>query len=297
MKFLLKYFFLIFYCGIQLGTAQEKEKDHLMFARSDYSFKETASRLAKSLEQHNTFNFFTKIEHSKEAKKAGLELSERILFIFGDPKQGSLLMQKDQLAGLELPLKILVYKKDNQTIITYSSTNYLKQRYDLRNNKDLGNLNKMLKNIVSKTAGNRVKSSGKLKLKKHQGIISEISEFNFNATYNRLVTAIKENPDLQIFMELDHFKNAEEINIGLRPTKLIIFGSPKIGTPIMKENSKIALELPIKFLVWRDEAGVVKISYNDPVFLAKRFKLTKNLPQLSAMKNALEELSGNVAKY
>ena len=296
MKFVLKYLFFIFCCGIQFGIAQQKEKDHLMLARSDYSFKETTSRLTKTLGQYNSFAVFTKIQHSEEAKKAGFDLEENSLFIFGNPKQGSLLMQKDQLAGLDLPLKILVYKKSNRTEITYSSTNYLKQRYELKS-RDLGGINRTLKNIASTASGNSVKRSGKLKLKKHQGIISEISDFNFNTTYDRLVTAIKENPDLQIFLEIDHFKNAEEIQLGLRPTRLVVFGNPKIGTPIMKENTKIALELPIKFLVWRDEAGVVKISYNDPAFLAKRFKITTKLPQLVTMKTALEKLSKSVAKY
>jgi uncharacterized protein (DUF302 family) len=65
----------------------------------------------------------------------------------------------------------------------------------------------------------------------------------------------------------------------------------------MQENAKIALEFPVKFLVWRDEAGVVKISYNDPTFLAKRFQLTKNIQQLETMRNALENLSKSAAKY
>ncbi|SKB75140.1 Uncharacterized conserved protein, DUF302 family [Salegentibacter holothuriorum] len=297
MKSLLKYFIFIFCCGIQFGTAQEKDKDHLMLTRSDYSFKETASRLDKILKLNNNLTLFAEIQHSEEAKKAGLELSAKNLFIFGNPKQGTLLMQCDQLAGLDLPLKILVYKIENQTKITYSSVNYLKQRYELKKARNLGDLNKALKNIASKVSGNRVKKSGEFKLNKHQGIISEISEFDFQTTYERLVSAIETNLNLQIFSEIDHFKNAEEINLGMRPTRLIIFGNPRIGTPIMQENAKIALELPVKFLVWRDEAGIVKISYNDPAFLVERFKLTKNIPQLEAMKSALENLSMNAAKY
>lgn len=297
MKSLLKYYLFICFCGIQLGIAQEKDKDHLMLTRSNYAFTETIARLNKNLKQHPSLNLFAEIQHSKQAKKAGLILSEKSLFIFGNPQQGTLLMQSDQLIGLDLPLKILVYKTGDQTNITYSSTNYLKKRYELKHVKNLRQVKKGLKKIAFKVSGNRVKKSGKFKLEKHQGIISEISEFDFNTTYERLVSAIETNPNLKIFSEIDHFKNAEEINLGLRPTKLIIFGNPKIGTPIMQENAKIALELPVKFLVWRDEAGVVKISYNDPAFLAERFKLTNNIPELETMKNALENLSRNASKY
>ncbi len=227
MKSLLKYFFLVFFCGIQFGMAQEKDKDHLMLTRSDYSFGETNSRLGQTLKQNNSLTLFTEIRHSEQAEKAGLELSDKSLFIFGNPKQGTLLMQCDQLSGLDLPLKILVYSKNDQTQITYSSINYLKKRYELKKVKHLEEINKGLKKIASKVSGNRVKKSGKFKLEKHQGIISEISEFDFNTTYQRLVSAIETNPNLKIFSEIDHFKNAEEDKPGIAPHKTYNFRKPK----------------------------------------------------------------------
>ncbi len=297
MKSLLKFTFIIFFFGIFNGFAQEKQNDHLMLSESKYGFETTVSRLESLLKQNKTLSLFTKIEHSKNAEKANLELAEASVLIFGNPRQGTLLMQNDQLAGLDLPLKMLIYDEDNQIKITYNSINYLKKRYELKEAKNLNEINKGLRNIATKASGSRVKKSGKFKMNKHQGIISEISEFDFNTAYERLITAIKENPNLEIFSEIDHFKNAEKVDMGLRPTRLIVFGNPKIGTPIMKDNAKIALEFPLKFLVWRDEAGVVKISYNDPAFLANRFNLTKNIPQLETMKSALENLSKNAAKY
>jgi len=294
---MLKFTPLLFFFGIFIGFAQEKQNDHLMITESKYGFESTVSRLESVLEQNEKLSLFTKIDHSKNAENANLELTKASVLIFGNPKQGSLLIQRDQLAGLDLPLKMLVYEKDGKTKISYSSINYLKKRYELKKAKNLGQINKALKKIASKVSGNRVKKSGKFKLDKHEGIVSEISEFDFKTTYERLVSAIETKPNLKIFAEINHFKNAEEINLGLRPTRLIIFGNPKIGTPIMQENVRIALEFPVKFLVWRDEAGVVKISYNDPSFLAERFKLTSNIPELKKMKNALEGLSRNASKY
>lgn len=297
MGSLIKFYFFIFFCGIQYGTSQEKNNDHLMLTHSNYNFEETVSRLEETLKKNNSLNIFAEIDHTKQAEKAGLKLSETSLFIFGNPKQGTLLMQNDQMAGLDLPVEMLVFRENEEVEIIYNSINYLKKRYDLNEAKNLPKINKGLKTIAAKASGCKVKKSGELKLDRHQGIISEISEFDFNTTYNRLIKAIEENPNLNIFAEIDHFKNAEEVGLGLRPTRLIIFGDPKIGTPIMQENSRIALEFPVKFLVWRDEAGIVKISYNDPASLANRFKLTENIPQLETMKTALENLSKNAAKY
>jgi len=268
-----------------------------MISESKYDFANTVARLETFLEQNEALSIFAKIDHSQQAKKANLELSEKTVFIFGNPKQGTLLMQNDQLSGLDLPLKVLVYKENGKTKITYNSINYLEKRFELKRAKNLKLIDKTLKNNISKVSGNKVKKSGKFDLKKHEGIISEISEFDFETTYKRLVSAIEENPNLKIFSEIDHFKNAENVNLGMRPSRLIVFGNPKIGTPIMQESSRIALEFPVKFLVWRDEAGIVKISYNDPAFLAKRFKLTNNIPELETMKNALKNLSRNAAKY
>lgn len=297
MKLLLKFYFFVFFFVILSGLAQEKQDDHLMISESKYGFDSTVLRLESQLRKHDEISIFAKIEHHKNAEKADLKLSEKTVFIFGNSKQGTLLMQKDQLAGLDLPLKMLVYKDGDKTIITYSSTNYLKNRYELKKAKNLTNAERMLKDIASKVSGSKVQKSGKFLLDKHQGIKTEISEFDFETTHKRIISAIEDNPNLNIFSEIDHFKNGREVNISMRPSRLIVFGNPKIGTPIMQESTKIALELPVKILVWRDEAGVVKISYNDPAFLAKRFKLTKNISQLETMKSALENLSQSAAKY
>ncbi|PKD15831.1 hypothetical protein APR41_11115 [Salegentibacter salinarum] len=294
---MLKFISLLFFFGIFSGFAQEKQNDHLMITESKYGFESTVSRLESVLKQNEALSLFTKIEHSKNAEKADLELDKASVLIFGNPKQGSLLIQKDQLAGLDLPLKMLVYKNEDKTEVTYSSVNYLKSRFDFKGVKNLSEVKNGLKNMASKASGGKVKKSGKFNVDTHEGIISEISEFDFQTTYDRLITAIEENLNLNIFADIDHFKNAEQVGLGLRPTRLIIFGNPNIGTPIMQENSRIGLEFPVKFLVWRDEAGIVKISYNDPAFLARRFNLTQNIAQLETMKTALENLSKNAAKY
>jgi len=80
----------------------------------------------------------------------------------------------------------------------------------------------------------------------------------------------------------------------LNPTRLIIFGNPNLGTPLMQNSQTTALDLPQKMLVWQDDADVVHVSYNDPAYLVKRHGITDNENILSTITMALDNLS-NVA--
>ncbi|MEM8604355.1 MAG: DUF302 domain-containing protein [Cyanobacteria bacterium P01_H01_bin.121] len=75
------------------------------------------------------------------------------------------------------------------------------------------------------------------------------------------------------FARIDHAAGAESVDLELRPTQLIIFGNPKVGTPLMQCNQQTAIDLPQKALIWEDEAGQVWMSYNDPQYLGQRHTL------------------------
>ena len=82
----------------------------------------------------------------------------------------------------------------------------------------------------------------------------------FEETLDRLDTLIN-SKGLTVFSRIDHHKGAEKVGMTLRPTSLIIFGNPKIGTKMMLANQETGIDLPLKFLVWEDEAGKVFIGY------------------------------------
>jgi uncharacterized protein (DUF302 family) len=75
---------------------------------------------------------------------------------------------------------------------------------------------------------------------------------------------------MAVFAHIDHAAAAAKVNLKLRPTDLLIFGSPKGGTLVMQVVQTTAIDLPLKALVWQDEAGITWISYNDPTWLAAR---------------------------
>jgi uncharacterized protein (DUF302 family) len=92
---------------------------------------------------------------------------------------------------------------------------------------------------------------------------------------------------VKLFALVDHSGEAEKAGLRMRPTKLVIFGSPKAGTPLMTASPSIAIDLPLKILVREDESGKVWVSYNSPAYLQARHNLPAQLVQNIAVVEAL----------
>src|SRR5258708_15830199 len=90
---------------------------------------------------------------------------------------------------------------------------------------------------------------------------------------DRLEAKVKAS-GMSVFARIDHAAGASSVGLSLRPTEVLIFGSPKGGTPLMQAAQTIGLDLPLRALVWEDEAGDSWLSYNDPVWLAQRHGIT-----------------------
>jgi len=82
---------------------------------------------------------------------------------------------------------------------------------------------------------------------------------------------------MSVFARIDHAAGAASIGTLLRPTQVLIFGNPKGGTPLMQSTQTIAVDLPLRALVWQDASGKTWLSYNDPAWLAKRHALDAHL--------------------
>ena len=95
------------------------------------------------------------------------------------------------------------------------------------------------------------------------------SQHNAADTANKLVSVI-ENKGLKLFARINHSQNAASLNMELRATELVIFGNPKIGTPLMQCAQTTGLDLPQKILIWEDDGGKTYITYNSPEYLKKR---------------------------
>jgi uncharacterized protein (DUF302 family) len=118
------------------------------------------------------------------------------------------------------------------------------------------------------------------------GIIDVPSNHSVDATVEKL-KAILNAKSVTLFALVDHSGEAEKAGMAMRPTKLLIFGSPKAGTPLMQAAPSIAIDLPLKILVWEDEAGKVWVSYNAPDYLRDRHNVPTELMQNVAVIEAL----------
>jgi uncharacterized protein (DUF302 family) len=92
---------------------------------------------------------------------------------------------------------------------------------------------------------------------------------------------------VKLFALIDHSGEAEKAGMQMRPTKLMIFGNPKAGTPLMVASPSIAIDLPLKILVWEDADGKVWLSYNTPAYLQTRHHLPQELLQNIGVVEAL----------
>jgi uncharacterized protein (DUF302 family)/uncharacterized membrane protein YidH (DUF202 family) len=110
------------------------------------------------------------------------------------------------------------------------------------------------------------------------GIIHKPSNHSVNDTVERL-ESILQAKGVRLFALIDHGGEAENVGMKMHPTKLLIFGSPKAGTPLMLAAPSSAIDLPLKILVWEDTQGRVWVSYNSPDYLRERHGLPQDLLQ------------------
>ena len=101
------------------------------------------------------------------------------------------------------------------------------------------------------------------------GIISVKSAHDVKTTADRLESTLKQK-GMNVFIRINHAQGAHKIGKELRPTELIIFGNPKVGTPLMQCAQSVAIDLPQKALIWQDAQNQVWLSYNDPNYLVER---------------------------
>lgn len=110
------------------------------------------------------------------------------------------------------------------------------------------------------------------------GLIHLSSPHSVLETFARLETIVQ-SKGLTIQARIDHSGDAAKVGLTMRPTKLLIFGNPKSGTPLMISSPSVAIDLPLKALAWEDEEGKVWLTYNSPSYLKERHVIPDNLLQ------------------
>ena len=123
------------------------------------------------------------------------------------------------------------------------------------------------------------------------GLVSVKSSHDVKTTADRLESTLKQK-GMNVFIRINHAQGAQKVGMELRPTELIIFGNPKVGTPLMQCAQSVAIDLPQKALIWQDEKGQVWLSYNNPNYLVERHEISGCDEVVKKIEGAL----GNFAK-
>jgi len=127
-----------------------------------------------------------------------------------------------------------------------------------------------------------------------RGIVNLPGNHSVEETVDRLQRILRER-GLALFALVDHSGEAEKVGLQMPPTKLLIFGSPKAGTPLMVAAPSLAIDLPLKILISQDREGKTWVSYNTPEYLRERHGLPAELVPNIASVSALASAAANTA--
>lgn len=268
----------------------------IVYFQSALNMEDAYSNLKTALENNENISIVQELNHSNNATSVNMDLAPTRIIFFGNPALGTPLMQTNQLAGLDLPQRVLFYEEENDVFALYNSTEYLASRFGLANVETLPQISQALNSLVGSAVNSKANQTNSQTVELHEGIISVESSLDFETTYSNLKSNIEANENLSIVAELDHQQNAASAGLELRPTTVIMFGNPNLGTPLMQSTRSIGLDLPQKMLVWEDEEGKVFISYNDPQFLKERHQLEGQEEEIEQISNALQMLANSAGE-
>lgn len=122
------------------------------------------------------------------------------------------------------------------------------------------------------------------------GLVSVKSKYSVKETLDRLEAVLKEK-GIGVALRWDHAAKGEAVGIPLRPTELLMFGNPKLGTNMFTSKQTSGIDLPLKALAWEDEKGQVWLTYNDPKYVASRHGITDRDEVVKKMTGALAKFS------
>ncbi len=232
------------------------------------SVDEVYNSIKSAIESNENLKIIAEVNHSEAAKGVQMEIPQSRLIIFGNPKAGTQLMQQNQAAAMDLPMKILVYEDNGTTKIIYNNASILMNRYEIM----LPELETKMNGLLDKISHSDVEET-KLQDLKLGSNLSDLqtkeSVLSVDKSSAKLEKLLKEK-GFRLIAKVEHNKAAKDAGLEIRPTRLFIFGKPEVGSQLMKLNSTIGLDLPMKILIWEDENGKTQVSYYKGSFLANR---------------------------
>jgi uncharacterized protein (DUF302 family) len=247
------------------------------YRSSDELLEKIDSNVAKEPLLHKAFE----IDHSRLGAQVESYMPPAKVLMFSDGMLESELLKKNQLTGIDLPLRILAYESEpnGPSKIIYNSYDYLASRYDLSPTGVTRNLfEKSMSLALSGINPSDIATFSKDQMQPN-GIVTLDSPFDFNETYSRVLEVVNSQDDAVVFGSIDFQSQVQDLGVDIPPTKLLLFGAPGPGAKAMRNAPTLGLDAFCqKFLVWQDDQQVVHLSFNDLVLVAERQGARKSLP-------------------
>lgn len=293
-------YFIFPILALFLGCAEKEisttvvEPTGTRLVKSDKSFDEAYSAFLKSLERNRDVNVVLELNLSSSLNADNEDPPKSKIVFFANPVMGTPLLQRNQLAGLDLPQHVLFFEDKGELYAMYNSMKYLDSRYNLKKGKGLEKISRALENFTNAATGERVTESEVQEVNENQGIVTVESEQDFEHTHSSVLESLQRS-GYSVIIDVDHSRNAAGAGMNLRPTKLILIKIP--GQKELLENNPTAgLDFPMKMLVWEGEDGKVRISYNDPAYLQERHQIEGADEKISETGLALKQIIRASAK-
>lgn len=288
----------------------------MQIVESTRSFDETWDALIATLDANPNIGIVATLDHAANAASIGEELLPTREVFFGNPNLGTPIMQTSQDAGIDLPQKMLVWQDEiDRVFLGYNSPDYVAARHGAEAAPTLDTIAGALANLAAAATGIDPGDDGKRRRSRscrwfgqqshwragslwwiahRPGLVWVDSVHDVDTTFQRLIDTIEAAPP-NILFTLEHDQNAARVGLDLAPTKLIVFGNPALGTPLMQRHQSVGIDLPQKFLVVERADGTVQIGYNNPRFIVRRHGVRGERDTVQTIRNALAGLAGSAA--
>lgn len=254
IKHLKQFLVLALYLIMIPAEAVEDGNDDRFMLGDANTVSEAVDIISEALEEQG-FEITFVLDHAANAGSVGLKLRPTRVIFYRKAQTERKLINSGQTTAIDMPLKFLVFEDAFGNIrVTFNPIGYLIDRHDIRLQEDfLG----QLQNTLSQFAplGN--------------GLITVDSDFPFEVTVENVRSAIESRGTFRIVEPL-FIDFSASTKGAVRPTTLIVFGNPSVGTQLMQNSQSIGIDLPQEILVWVDEDDEIHITYNDPEFIARR---------------------------
>lgn len=278
------------------GTAtyrQQRPPIGAVVVDSTKSFSDSVGDLTAAIEANPNLRLVRVVDHQAAAAGRGLVLPPTTELFFGNPALGTPLMQASQTTGIDLPQKMLIWEDLFGSVhVGYNAPAYLQSRHDIVGAdgqlQTVANALAALAGVATGTTVGPVFDAGTVPA--GAGLVEVATDRSADDAYAAIVAALDAAPPVDVAITLQHDLNAASIGLELRPTKLVVFGNPSLGTVLMQTNQSVALDLPQKILVYTDAEGQTTIAYNDPEAVAKRHGIR-------GQDEVLETLAGALANF